>query len=70
MPTKHIEAELWQQVEAKTIETIIQIKVMIKETDILQEIIRKGLQHISTEELRQYALQKKGVNDDNVHKNR
>lgn len=41
MPTKHIEAELWQQVEAKTIETIIQSKVMIKETDILQEIIRK-----------------------------
>lgn len=25
---------------------------------------------IYTEELRQYALQKKGVNDDNVHKNR
>ena len=43
---------------------------MVKETDILQEIIRKGLQYISTEELRQYALQKKGVNDDNVHKNR
>jgi possible filamentous phage ctx rstr-like repressor len=60
MPTKHIETELWQQIEAKTVETIIQTKVMIKETDILQEIIRKGLQYISTEELRQYALQKKG----------
>jgi possible filamentous phage ctx rstr-like repressor len=60
MLTKHIEIELWQQVEAKTIETIIQTKVMVKETDILQEIIRKGLQHISTEELRQYVLQKKG----------
>lgn len=40
---------------------------MIKETDILQEIIRKGLQYISTEELRQYALQKKGVNDARIH---
>lgn len=60
MPTKHIETELWQQIETKTVETIIQTKVMIKETDILQEIIRKGLQYISTEELRQYALQKKG----------
>ena len=60
MPTKHIETVLWQQIEAKTVETIIQTKVMIKETDILQEIIRKGLQYISTEELRQYALQKKG----------
>lgn len=68
MPTKHIETELWQQVEAKTVETVIQAKVMIKETDILQEIIRKGLQHISIEELRQYALKRKGVNDDNVHK--
>ena len=67
MPTKHIEAELWHQVEAKTIETIIQSKVMIKETDILQEIIRKGLQHISTEELKQYALQKKkGVHNDKL----
>ena len=49
MPTKHIEIELWQQVEAKTVETIIQSKVMVKETDILQEIIKKGLQHISIE---------------------
>ncbi|AAP95836.1 hypothetical protein A6046_00945 [[Haemophilus] ducreyi] len=59
MPTKHIETELWQQVEAKTVETIIQSKVMIKETDILQEIIKKGLEHITVEELKRYALQRK-----------
>ncbi|GAB1672351.1 hypothetical protein M3703_04205 [Mannheimia haemolytica] len=59
MPTKHIESELWQQIEAKTVETIMQAQVMIKETDILQEIIKKGLQHISIEELKQLALQKK-----------
>lgn len=68
MPTKHIETVLWQQVEVKTVETIVQAKVMIKETDVLQEVIKKGLQHISIEELRQYALQKKGVNDDSIHK--
>lgn len=59
MPTKHIESELWQQIEAKTVETIMQAQVMIKETDILQEIIKKGLQHTSIEELKQFALQKK-----------
>lgn len=59
MPTKHIESELWQQIEAKTVETIMQAQVMIKETDILQEIIKKGLKHISIEELKQFALQKK-----------
>ncbi|GAB1661544.1 TPA: hypothetical protein ACU18R_001926 [Mannheimia haemolytica] len=59
MPTKHIESELWQQIEERTVETIMQAQVMIKETDILQEIIKKGLQHISIEELKQLALQKK-----------
>ncbi|MCW9718568.1 hypothetical protein [Avibacterium sp. 21-599] len=58
MSTKHIEMELWQQVSDKTVETIMQAKVMVKETDILQELIRKGLQHISIEELVQYAHQK------------
>lgn len=59
MPTKHIETELWQKIEEKTVETIMQAKVMVKETDILQEVIKKGLQHISIDELKQYALQRK-----------
>lgn len=59
MPTKHIDTELWQRIEEKTVETIMQTKVMVKETEILQEIIRKGLQHISIQELSQYSLQRK-----------
>lgn len=47
------------QVSDKTVETIMQVKVMIKEIDILQKVvIRKGLQHIFAEELAQYAHQK------------
>lgn len=63
MPTKHIDATLWQQIEKKTIETIIQTELMVKETDILQEIIRKGLQHTSIEELKQYVLNKNRVKE-------
>ncbi len=59
MPTKHIENELWQKVEDKTVETISQAKIMIKDTDVLHFLVEKGLQCVSTNELVEYALQKK-----------
>lgn len=59
MPTKHIESELWQRVEQKTVETILHTRMMVKETDILQEIIKKGLEHTSVDELGQFVLQRK-----------
>ncbi|WP_101776051.1 hypothetical protein [Pasteurella oralis] len=63
MPTKHIDAELWQKVEEKTVDVIVRVKTMIKETDILQVVLRKGLEQITDDELTQYVLLKKAKGD-------
>lgn len=60
MPTKHVEIELWTKIEEITVATIMQTKTMVKDTDILQEVIRKGLQHISVEELVKFVQKEMG----------
>lgn len=59
MPTKHIDEELWKRVEEATVNVITKSQTLVKETEILQFVIHKGLQEISDEELLQYAVQKR-----------
>lgn len=58
MPTKHVDDEVWSDVIQKTVDTIVHCKLMIKETDVLQVLIRKGLETITLDELTEYAKQK------------
>ncbi|MBR0574471.1 MULTISPECIES: hypothetical protein [Pasteurellaceae] len=51
MPTKNIEKSLWLAIEKKTLDSIIKNKLLIKDTDLLQLIIRKGLEVVSDEEI-------------------
>lgn len=58
MPTKHIDTHLWEKIVERTVETIIQTKIMYKDTDVLQAVIQKGLDVISTNELTGYIKNK------------
>lgn len=59
MPTKHIDEELWKQVEAKTVDVVIHTKEMAKDTDVLQAIIQKGLEQTAMDDLVSYIASKK-----------
>ncbi|ERF77912.1 MULTISPECIES: hypothetical protein [Gallibacterium] len=59
MPTKHIDEELWKKIEAKTVDVVIHTKKMVKDTDILQAIIQKGMEQTSMDDLINYISSKK-----------
>lgn len=50
MPTKHIDDQVWRQVEKKTVEAVIKTKMPIKETEMLKWLIKKGLEEIGEED--------------------
>lgn len=52
MPTKHIAARTWKRVEEKMVEAVIVNKKPIKDAQVLDLIINKGLEVISQEELK------------------
>ncbi|SMB82310.1 hypothetical protein SAMN05660772_02048 [Pasteurella testudinis DSM 23072] len=59
MPTKYINENAWKKIEELTLSTIIQTKFMLKETEILQVVIEKGLQQLSDDDLLQYVNENK-----------
>jgi hypothetical protein len=46
MPTKHIREDTWDKIEKIRIKGIIETKTDIKEKDILDLILRKGIEKI------------------------
>ncbi|MDU8924296.1 hypothetical protein RYD26_05135 [Pasteurellaceae bacterium LIM206] len=59
MPTKHIDDIIWKKVTDKTLDMVIQTKMMLKESEMLQILILVGLNSISENDVHQYFLQKK-----------
>ncbi|MDG2961735.1 hypothetical protein [Exercitatus varius] len=59
MPTKHIDDNIWKKVTNKTLDMVIQTKMMLKENEMLQILIMVGLNRISENDVHQYLLQKK-----------
>jgi len=51
MPTVHIKAEIFQKVTRKTMEAIRLTKRPVKESEVLNTLVLKGLETISDEEL-------------------
>lgn len=58
MTTKHIDDQLWREVEKKTVEAIIETRVAIKETTMLRWLIRKGLKEITEDDYHEMARRK------------
>ncbi|HEY8940771.1 MAG TPA: hypothetical protein VIM59_11295 [Cellvibrio sp.] len=50
MPTKHIPDETWRKVESETVKAVIKMKKSIKDTDMLNLLILKGLEAIEDED--------------------
>lgn len=46
MPSQHIKEDTWRKVEKETIRAIIQTKTNIRTTEMLDLLIRKGLEVI------------------------
>ncbi|MDP8185294.1 hypothetical protein [Phocoenobacter skyensis] len=58
MPTKNIHSHLWEGVQQRTVNVIAKTNMMVKDTEMLQVILQKGLDTITERELEEYALSK------------
>jgi len=63
MPSKHIKDDVWGQIEKLTVKTIISTKTNIKDTEVLDLIIKKGLEVVDEIDLDQLALKKMKKNN-------
>ena len=52
MPTKHIDETAWKKIQDLTVKAVIATQKPIKETEILHYVINKGLEKVTTEELK------------------
>ena len=59
MPSKHIKEETWQRIEELRIKGIIETKTDIKERDLLELILEKGIKRIDEIELELLAKKRK-----------
>ncbi|EJU9865822.1 hypothetical protein N5N55_001451 [Vibrio vulnificus] len=50
MATKHIKDSTWRAVERKTVEAVIETKMNIKDTEMLDYLINLGLKSFSKED--------------------
>lgn len=58
MPTKHIDDKCWRKIQDLTVKVVIATQRPIKETDVLNYIIKKGLEEVNVEELKTLVKEK------------
>lgn len=52
MPTKHVPDDTWRKVEKETVRAVIATKRSIKDSEILNLLILKGLEAVTEEDYR------------------
>lgn len=57
MTTKHIKDSTWRKVEEKTVKAVVETRTNIKETEMLDFLIRLGLEKFEDEDF--YRIKKK-----------
>lgn len=50
MPTKHITDKTWRIIEKETVKAVIATQKPIKETQVLEMLIKKGIENIKEED--------------------
>lgn len=50
MPTKHIQESTWRKIEKETVKAVIETQKSIKDTEMLDALILKGLEEITKED--------------------
>jgi hypothetical protein len=53
MPTKHINEAVWRKVEQATVKAVVETREPIKDTDVLNWLIERGLRDIEKEDYRE-----------------
>lgn len=53
MPTKHINSATWRKVEKETVKAVVETREPIKDTDVLNWLIERGLQGIEKEDYKE-----------------
>jgi hypothetical protein len=55
MPSKHIQDDLWRLVEQETVKAVISTRESIKNTEMLNLLVLKGLETITEKDYRKLA---------------
>ena len=50
MPTRHINDKTWREVEKETVKIVVNIQKSVKEADVLNLLIQKGLEEITEDD--------------------
>jgi hypothetical protein len=58
MPSKHIDDKTWRKIQDLTVKTVIATQRPIKETEVLNYLIKRGLEETNVEELKTLAKDK------------
>jgi len=58
MPTKHIDDKIWKKIQDLTVKAVIATQKPIKETEVLQYVVKVGLENVNVEELKKLAKEK------------
>ena len=64
VPTKHIEAKLWDRVEQRTVDAVTELGVPLKDTEVLQYVLIVGLATIQNAHIAVLHDMVKGQGDD------
>lgn len=59
MPTKHVNDVTWRKVEQETVKRVMETKENIKDTEVLDLLIKKGLETITTEDYVNFLKKKR-----------
>ena len=58
MPTKHIDDKILKKIQDLTVKAVIATQKPIKETEVLQYVVKVGLENVNVEELKKLAKEK------------
>lgn len=59
MPTKHIPETTWRKVEKEMVKVVVELQTPVKDTEVLNWLILKGLEKITAEDYRKFKKNKK-----------
>lgn len=62
MPSKHVPGPTWRKVELETVKAVVQTQTSIKDTEVLNLLIIKGLENITEEDYAKFAAKKRKKN--------
>lgn len=58
MPTKHIPDTTWRLVEKEMVKAVVELQIPMKDTEVLNILILKGLKEISIEDFKKFKKNK------------